>query len=55
MNRHGRCIKADVPTAVLRQANLAILYLPITSFSLKLPDYLYNLTQPCCSNRMSPR
>src|SRR5215469_4429801 len=52
---HGCCIKTDVPTAVLRQANFAVLYLSFTSFSLKLPNNLYNLAEPRCSNWMSPR
>src|SRR6266487_3012354 len=55
VNCHGGCIKADVPTAVLCQANFAVLYLPFTSLSLKLPDNLHDLAQPCRSNWMSSR
>jgi hypothetical protein len=43
MNCHGCCVKANVPTTVLCQTNLAVLYLSFTSFSLKLPNYLYDL------------
>ena len=55
MNCHGRRVEADVSTAVLRQANLAVFYLPFTSFPLKLPNHFRDLAQSGCSNWMSSR
>src|SRR5215471_10212230 len=54
MNCHGGCVKANVTTPVLCQAYLAVLYLSFPSFSLKLPDNLYDLAYSCFSNWMSP-
>src|SRR5205807_9791903 len=53
VNRHGRQVKADVPTAVLRQANLTVLHLSLPSFALQLPDHFHDLAQSCCPNRVS--
>src|SRR2546425_3124251 len=55
VNRHGRRVKADMPTTVLRQANLAVLYLSLPGFALQLPHHFYDLAQPCRPNRMSSR
>ena len=54
MHGHGCCIKADVPTAILCQPNFAVLYLSLTSFSLQLPNYFYDLAQPRCPYWMPP-
>ena len=53
MNRHGRRVKADMPTTVLRQANLAVLHLSLPGFTLQLPHHFYDLAQSCRPNGMS--
>lgn len=55
VNRHGGQIKADMPTTVLRQANLAVLYLPLPGFALQLPHHFNNLAQSCRPYGMSSR
>jgi hypothetical protein len=55
VNRHGGQIKADMPTTVLRQANLAMFHLPLPGFALQLPHHFNNLAQSCCPNGMSSR